>query len=170
MSDADRWREWLLEPEDGVVAIEHQDLVIARSYVSGPESALSVRYYRRPEACLAKVVFGPGTQGPPGAAHGGAIAALFDEVSTWAAWSVGMIAVGAELSVRYHKMVPIPGRAIAEAVVDRVEGRKVYLTARLEDATRSDCYAEARATFVQIDGSPYGGQAELAVRIARGEV
>ena len=48
----------------------------------------SIHYFRTgPDRSLrAKVLFGPGTQGPPGHAHGGSMAAVLDEAMGGAAW------------------------------------------------------------------------------------
>jgi acyl-coenzyme A thioesterase PaaI-like protein len=66
--------------EQGWVEVEGQDSIIRDSFVSGEAGALSVRYFRTEDRSVrAKAVFGSRTQGPPGFAHGGSMAALLDE-------------------------------------------------------------------------------------------
>ncbi len=146
---------WLREPEQGCVEIEEQDNIIRYSFVSGQGGALSVRYFRTPERSVqAKAIFGPRTQGPPGCAHGGSMAALLDEVMGFAAWCSGRMAMSADLHVHYRKMLPIPQRCIAEARVERVDGRKIWTSARLRSLDGETTYAEAEGLFLEFgDGS-----------------
>ena len=138
------------------------------SYVSGDASGrrLSVRYFRDLDASslIAKAVFGPGTQGPPGHAHGGSMAALLDEAMGAAAWMQGHRAVAAELTVRFRSMLPLGTRAVVRARVIRVEGRKVGVKGTLTDG-RQTLFAEGEALFVTLDPARFGPLAEDASRI-----
>jgi acyl-coenzyme A thioesterase PaaI-like protein len=124
------------------------------SFVSGdPEgSRLRVRYFRRGSdgRLVGRAWFGPGTQGPPGHAHGGAIAAVLDEAMGAAAWMAGHRAVAAHLATNFKRMLPLGTDAMLEAWVERVEGRKVRTLARLLDAGLPP-YADAEALFVILD-------------------
>lgn len=107
----------------------------AESYVSGDRDGrrLRIRYYRRTSdsALMARVWFGPGTQGPPGHAHGGATAALLDEAMGFCCWMAGHRVVAAHIEIDFRGMVPVDAVATLEASVERVEGRKVFPRARL---------------------------------------
>lgn len=74
---------WLDQPEAGWTPVTPTQAVSAGTFVSGDPGGnrLRVRYFRRDNdgALLAKVWFGPGTQGPPGHAHGGSMASILDE-------------------------------------------------------------------------------------------
>lgn len=107
----------------------------ADSYVSGEPDGrrLRVAYFRRPAdgALVGRAWFGPGTQGPPGHAHGGATAALLDEAMGFCCWLAGHRVVAVSIQVEFRKMVPVGAVTTLEAAVERSEGRKVYPRARL---------------------------------------
>jgi len=58
--------------------------------------------------------------------HGGILATLLDETSAYAAKTLATHVVTAELSVRYHKPVPIDKEIVVEAIV--VDQRKKIVT------------------------------------------
>ena len=141
---------WLRTAEPGWVEIENQDLIISESFVSGKDRPISVRYFSTEDKALrAKVIFGPGTQGPPGCAHGGSMAAVLDEIMAFAVWHTGCAAMSTELRVYYRKMLPIPRRCIAEAHIESVAGRKVHTLGRLRDSGSDKVFAEAEGMFLE---------------------
>lgn len=123
------------------------------SYVSGePEGRrLRVRYFRREadDVLMGRVWFGPGTQGPPGHVHGGAVAALLDEAMGFSAWMMGYRVVAAHIEVDFREMVPLGSVATLEARVERVEGREVYVGTRLELAD-GRLAAESQGLFLEL--------------------
>ena len=148
------WDGWLHSPEPGweEADLQHFAAIVRGSFVSGEGSALSVRYFRRSEdrALVAKVVFGPRTQGPLGLAHGGSMAAVLDELMAGMLLSSGHIGFAADLHVHYRTTLPIPNRCVADARIDRIEGRKLWTSARLRDLSGDMLYAEADAMFVEL--------------------
>ena len=147
----DESESWLRTAEPGWTDIEQQDLVIAESFVSGKASPLSVRYFAAEgNVVRAKVIFGPGTQGPPGCAHGGSMAAMLDEIMAFVVWHTGCAAMSTELRVQYRKMLQIPQRCIADARIDSIEGRKVTTSARLRNERGDLLFAEAEAVFLEM--------------------
>ena len=151
----EEWERWLREADPGWIEIDGQELVVRDTFVSGKGSALSVRYFRtEAPGVRAKVIFGPGTQGPPGCAHGGSMAALLDEVLGCAVWCHGRLAVSAELHVHYRRLLPIPQRCIAEARVERTDGRKVWARARLRDVSGEILFAAGEGVFLGLDSTP----------------
>ena len=125
-----------LDPEDGWEPLHrfNEDRGV-ESYVSGEAGGrrLRVRYFRRVSdgALVGRVWFGPGTQGPPGHAHGGATAALLDEAMGFCCWLAGHRVVAAHLEIDFRRMIPLGAVATLEAAVEEVEGRKVRPRARL---------------------------------------
>lgn len=73
--------------------------------------------------------------GGNGAAHGGVLPLIFDD-------NFGMVVYAAKrpisrtayLHVNYRKVTPLNERLVIEGKVDRVDGRKTYVTSRLTDA------------------------------------
>ena len=120
-----------------------------RSFVSGDPNGdrLRVQYYERDSALLARVWFGPDAEGPPGHAHGGALAAVIDEAMGYAAWLAGHPVVAARLTTDFRRMLPLGTVCTIEPEVERVEGRKVHVAARIvgPDGT---VHAEGSAIFV----------------------
>lgn len=130
------------------------ELPTQASFVSGEPHGdrLRVDYFRREEddVVVARVWFGPGSEGPPGYAHGGSVAAVLDEAMGAAAWLRGHTAVAARLVVDFRRMVEVATDARAEAWVVKHEGRKVTTRAKLLDAAGM-LLAEAEGLFVELD-------------------
>jgi acyl-coenzyme A thioesterase PaaI-like protein len=121
-----------------------------RTFVSGApdDPRLRVEYFRRGTdgALVARVWFGPGSEGPPGYAHGGAVAAALDEAMGAAAWLAGHVAVAARIVIDFRELVPLGLHGVIDTRVDTVDGRKVTVRARLLDGDR--LLAEGEGLFV----------------------
>lgn len=103
-------------------------------FVSGePEgNRFRVRYYRDAEQQLkARIWFGPETEGPPGHAHGGSMAAVLDEVLGLAAWAAGHSIVVGNLNVSFRNLLPLQQVVTVESRVVSAEGRKVRVHGRI---------------------------------------
>ena len=103
-------------------------------FVSGdPEGdRFRVRYYLNPDRHLkARIWFGPETEGPPGHAHGGAMAAVLDEVLGLAAWTAGYSIVVGNLNINFRNLLPLQKVVTVETKVVSVEGRKVMVHGRI---------------------------------------
>ena len=70
-------------------------------------------------------------QGPPGHAHGGASAAVIDEVMGAAVWRAGQKVVLANLNLNYRLPVPLNTPLRAEGWLDRIEGKKGFAEGRI---------------------------------------
>ena len=143
-----------LDGEDGWEPLRRfNESRTAESYVSGDRDGrrLRLRYFRRSSdgALVARAWFGPGCQGPPGHAHGGATAALLDEAMGFCCWLAGHRVVAAHIEVDFRGMVPVGTVATLEAAVERIEGRKVFPRARLllPDGT---LVAESTGLFLEL--------------------
>jgi acyl-coenzyme A thioesterase PaaI-like protein len=91
-------------------------------------------------------------QGAPGLAHGGVLAAVFDEALGALQVYFRAPAVTANLSVDYRKPVPVGSVLHVRARVDGREGRKLMMsgTARL-DAPDGPLVAAATALYLVVD-------------------
>jgi acyl-coenzyme A thioesterase PaaI-like protein len=91
-------------------------------------------------------------QGAPGLAHGGVLAAVFDEALGALQVYFREPAVTANLSVDYRKPVPVGSVLHVRARVDGREGRKLMMsgTARL-DAPDGPLAASATALYLVVD-------------------
>lgn len=86
----------------------------------------------------AKYTFSEHQQGPPGIAHGGAIATLLDEAMTAVAFEVaGMPAFTVNLNVTYRTPVYVGTEITITARLQESDGRKlsIYAEATLPDGT-----------------------------------
>lgn len=99
--------------------------------------------------------------GRNGVAHGGAIALAFDELMGTLANSEGRAAARtAYLTTTYRQVTPLEQDLRFEATIDRIEGRKIFCTARIYVAPTGDAEAgpaeadavaaEAEALFIQL--------------------
>jgi acyl-coenzyme A thioesterase PaaI-like protein len=120
-------------------------------FVSGePEgNRFRVRYYRDKEQNLqARIWFGPETEGPPGHAHGGSMAAVLDEVLGLAAWAAGYSIVVGNLNVSFRTLLPLQKVVTVESRVVSAEGRKVVVHGRIY--CNKAVYAEGECLCITI--------------------
>jgi thioesterase superfamily protein 4 len=117
--------------------------------------------------CRVLLNLGPGVNGHPDICHGGFVAVVLDEV-------MGLLLVvneernralgergsggrqrfrgpvfTASLKVDYGRPCPTPGVVLARALLTRVEGRKRFVNATLEDG-RGGVYARGEGVFVAV--------------------
>ncbi len=123
-----------------------------RNFVCGDrdDDRLRLSYFRRERdgALVARVWFGPGSEGPPGIAHGGAVAAALDDVMGAGVWLAGHPAFAARIVVDFREMVPLGLEAVIETRLEGTEGRKVTIRAWLTDGER--VFAESEGLFVAL--------------------
>ncbi|RMF46029.1 MAG: PaaI family thioesterase [Deltaproteobacteria bacterium] len=103
-------------------------------FVSGDRTGrrFQMRYFRNAEGHLvARVWFGPETEGPPGHAHGGSIAAVFDEVLGLAAWAAGYPIVVGNLNISFRHLLPLRTIVQVDSEVVEAAGRKVKVRGRI---------------------------------------
>jgi acyl-coenzyme A thioesterase PaaI-like protein len=120
-------------------------------FVSGdPEgNRFRVRYYRNPTQQLrARIWFGPETEGPPGKAHGGSIAAVLDEVLGLAAWAAGYPIVVGNLNVSFRNLLPLEKVVTVETDIISAAGRKIMVHGRI--FRNAVVYAEGEALCITL--------------------
>ena len=123
-------------------------------FVSGDPTGerFRVRYYRDQDGQLvARVWFGPETEGPPGNAHGGSIAAVLDEVLGLAAWAAGYAIVVGRLNIHFQKLLPLRTVVEVRSKVVSVEGRKVMVHGGIH-GPEDVVYAEADCLCITLPG------------------
>ncbi len=88
--------------------------------------------------------------GRNGAVHGGAVAMLFDSVLGYTAAKLtrSLYQRTAFLRVDYRKIAPVEQTLRIESGIDRIEGRKIFVTGCLFDGETQ--LAEAEALFVRL--------------------
>lgn len=98
---------------------------------------------------LGVITFGPEAEGPPGCAHGGAIAAVLDDCMGSAAWAGGHSVVAIALEVSYRKFVPLNHTFDLRAWIEKVEGKKVFLRAQISDG--EVIHSEGKGVYLVIN-------------------
>lgn len=88
--------------------------------------------------------------GGNGAAHGGTLPLLFDDLLGMVIHAAGRpIARTGYLNVNYRKITPIETELVVEGRVDRVEGRKAFCSAELRDLDGT-VLADCEALMIQL--------------------
>jgi acyl-coenzyme A thioesterase PaaI-like protein len=100
---------------------------------------------------ISPIVIAKEFQGPPGAAHGGIVAAYLDEVLGAAAeYGTGRSTITGELTVRYVKPVPTEVPLVGRARLLTDHGRYVDAEGQLEELNTGRVLATARGRFFPI--------------------
>lgn len=100
---------------------------------------------------LGTATFGAAYEGPPGAVHGGYVAAAFDEVLGMAQSLGGKPGMTGTLTVRYRRPTPLHAELQFEGELLRTEGRKIFTAGRL--FAQGELRAEAEGIFISVDFS-----------------
>lgn len=122
-----------------------------RCFGCGPAhpTGLRVRCFRTEDGVLSPVLIARQYEGPPGASHGGIVAAYLDEILAAAVVrGTGRVAVTGELTVRYVKPVPLETPLVGRAHLVADHGRYADTEGRIEDLDGTRVFARARGRFV----------------------
>jgi acyl-coenzyme A thioesterase PaaI-like protein len=104
---------------------------------------------------IADVVLRRAFEGAPGRAHGGIVAAVFDDVTGFVIGKLQEPAFTGELTVRYLAAVPVDVPLEIRARLDGRERRKLFISAELR--TSDAVVARCRAIYVTVDLSRFAG-------------
>jgi acyl-coenzyme A thioesterase PaaI-like protein len=121
-----------------------------RCFGCGPAhpDGLHVRSFHSDEGVVSPIVIARRYEGPPGAGHGGIVAAYLDEVLGAAvARAIGRPSVTGELTVRYVAPSPTETPLLGHARVVADRGRYVEVEGRLEEFGSRRLLATARGRF-----------------------
>ena len=121
---------------------------------SNPTSVeLEVRYDG--DEVIADVVVRRAFEGAPGRAHGGIVAAAFDDVTGFVIGKLQQPAFTGELTVRYLAPVPVEEPLEIRARLDGRERRKLFISA--ETRARGAVVATCRAIYITVDPTRFAG-------------
>lgn len=104
---------------------------------------------------VADVVLRRAFEGAPGRAHGGIVAAAFDDVTGFVIGQLQEPAFTGELTVRYLAAVPVDEPLEIRARLDGRERRKLFISAELR--TVEAVVARCRAVYITVDLSRFAG-------------
>jgi acyl-coenzyme A thioesterase PaaI-like protein len=121
-----------------------------RCFGCGPAhpSGLRVRVFEADDGVVSPIVVPRVYEGPPGAAHGGIVAAYLDEILGGAVVrATGKIVVTGELTVRYVRPTPTETPLLGRGRVLGDHGRYVDVEGSLEEFGAARVVATARGRF-----------------------
>lgn len=134
-------------PADGERLSHFPDCVV--SGTANPMGvAIEVRCYDGD--AVAETVLGAAFEGAPGRAHGGVVAAIFDDVMGYVLSIHKVPAFTGRLTISYRAPTPIGVRLVFRARLDRREERKLHISATAHTHDGLELIAEATATFISI--------------------
>jgi acyl-coenzyme A thioesterase PaaI-like protein len=107
------------------------------------------------DGVVARVVLRQAFEGAPGRAHGGIVAAAFDDVTGFVIGQIREPAVTGELTVRYLAPVPVNEPLEMRARLESRERRKLYITAEALHGER--VVATCRAIYITVDHARFAG-------------
>jgi acyl-coenzyme A thioesterase PaaI-like protein len=116
-------------------------------------TAVDIKVQPGGDEVVAQVYFRKGFEGPPGRAHGGIVAATFDDVTGFIIGRIGQPAFTGELTVRYVNAVPIETPIEMRARLDGQERRKLFISA--EATANGVVVATCKAIYITIDPSVF---------------
>jgi acyl-coenzyme A thioesterase PaaI-like protein len=130
-----------------------------RAFITGDRSddRIKGRYYQKDSdnSFVARVWFGPSTEGPAGFVHGGSMAAVLDEAMGASVWLLGYTAVAAKITVKYRMMLPLGTVTTVEAKVKSINGKKVITNGEIYDETGT-VYTESEGLYINIPSERFG--------------
>jgi acyl-coenzyme A thioesterase PaaI-like protein len=121
---------------------------------SNPTSLdLRVRY--EDDEVVADLVLRRAFEGAPGRAHGGIVAAAFDDVTGFVIGKLQEPAFTGELTVRYLAPVPVDEPLEIRARLDGRERRKLFISA--DARAHETVVATCRAIYITVDPTRFAG-------------
>jgi len=120
------------------------------SVVSGPANPLGIgaTYNHQGDGVVARVTLGPAFEGAPGRAHGGIVAALFDETMGAVLPAAGTLAYTGSLEVNYRAATPIGEPLEFRARMTGRQGRRITIEAT--GVVAGATFAEATGVFISV--------------------
>ncbi|XP_004404346.1 PREDICTED: acyl-coenzyme A thioesterase THEM4 [Odobenus rosmarus divergens] len=94
---------------------------------------------------------GPYLQGVPGFLHGGAIATMIDSTVGMCAFIAEGIVMTANLNISFRRPIPLCSVVVINSQLDKVEGRKLFVSCNVQSVDEKTLYSEATSLFVKLD-------------------
>ena len=118
---------------------------------------LDVQFFREGDEAVSRVVLGAAFEGAPNRAHGGVVAAVFDDLMGFVLTIHESPAYTAELTVRYKRPTPVGAEIEFRArLIDR-KGRRLHIEAEATDAAGTKI-ATATGLFITILREGFGAR------------
>jgi acyl-coenzyme A thioesterase PaaI-like protein len=142
----DMKRDLFAGPPGDLESMDHfPDCVV--SGLANP-MGIAMRAHRDGDEAVARVTLGPAFEGAPGRAHGGVVAAVFDDTMGFVLSMLRTPAFTGRLTVTYRAPTPVGEELEFRAQLRERSGRKLVIEGR---ALREGvCLAEAEGLFIAI--------------------
>jgi len=138
-------------PGNGFGAAPGGDMFVTHPLVGAANPlAPPLRVEVRDGRVVARATYGPAHEGLRGKVHGGVIAAAFDGMVIFASVVGGHRGLTGSLNLRFLRTTPIGVDITYESELERIDGRKAFVTGRLRDADGNVC-VEAEGVIVSVD-------------------
>ncbi|XP_015981560.1 acyl-coenzyme A thioesterase THEM4 isoform X1 [Rousettus aegyptiacus] len=126
-------------------------LFLARNFqeILGFEYALFYNKDERRVVCFFQG--GPLLQGFPGLLHGGATATLIDSIMAILAVNTMGFIMTTTLNITYKRPIAIGSVVVLNIQVDKIEGKKVFLSCSVRSADEKILYSEATSLYIKLD-------------------
>lgn len=119
-----------------------------------PVSPITATYRREGDTVVGEVVIGPAYTGAPGRAHGGTVAAVFDDAMGAVQRLSTHVGYTRELTVNYRASFPIDEVVTITAFETRCDDKIFVVEARAMAGDK--LVAEASASFTRVDPGRFG--------------
>ncbi|XP_072535693.1 acyl-coenzyme A thioesterase THEM4 isoform X2 [Salminus brasiliensis] len=106
---------------------------------------------KQEKRCVCVFQSGHLLEGPPGHVHGGAIATMIDSVTGTLAGYLSGPVMTANLNINYRNPIPLGSVVLIHSALDRVEGRKTFVTCRVTSTDESKLHTEATVLFLSVN-------------------
>jgi acyl-coenzyme A thioesterase PaaI-like protein len=116
---------------------------------------IAIRVRREGDEAVATVVLGPAFEGAPGRAHGGIVAAVFDDTMGFVLSMLRQTAFTGRLTVTYRAPTPVGEELEFRARLVERSGRKLTIGADARSAS-GVTIAEADGLFISIPAERFG--------------
>ena len=139
---------------DAWVQIDNPLPISRNSFLStqaGDGNLLKISFFKRKKELRAEVFFGAKSEGPPGFVHGGAMAAVLDEVMGCAAWVGAFPVVTGRMTVDFLDMVPVNSTVRVDTQITGIETRKVNIEAILGPLNSDAVSAKSTGLFIKLN-------------------
>jgi len=133
-------------PDDGTVRDLFHDSPVSGS--ANP-AGVGLRIGRDGAEAIGRVRIGPAFEGAPGRAHGGIVAACFDETMGGLLPIIESMAFTRSLTVEYHAPCPLDTDLEFRARLHHRHGRKLRI--RAQASAQGEVFAKSDALFIAID-------------------
>ena len=118
---------------------------------------LDIQFFREGDEAVSHAVLGPAFEGAPNRAHGGVVAAVFDDLMGFVLTIHESPAYTAELTVRYKRPTPVGEEIEFRARLVERRGRRLDIEAEATDKSGTKI-ATATGVFITIPREGFGSR------------